>query len=250
MVLEFWKELPHLVREIDENASARAIVISSTGKHFTAGMDLGVFTSDVATFDGEMGRVRERIRGLVLELQGTFSALEEVRIPVLAAIQGGCIGGGVDMVSACDMRYCTADAFFTIMEVNLGMTADVGTLQRLPHIIPSGITREMAYTGRRMYADEAKECGLVNRVYENQEAMLEGVLEIAREIASKSPLAVRGSKEMLNYSRDHNVRDSLDHIATWQSGMFQQQDMMESFVAKSEKRDPVYDNLLVIKKIL
>jgi enoyl-CoA hydratase len=142
------------------------------------------------------------------------------------------------------MRYCTADAFFVIQEINIGMTADVGTLQRLPKVIPDGAARELAYTGRRMPAARAKEVGLVNEVYESQEAMLTDVMQIAREIASKSPLAVWGSKEMLTYARDHSVADGLNHIATWQTGMFQPADMMEAFAAKAEKRDAVYDDLL------
>jgi enoyl-CoA hydratase len=148
------------------------------------------------------------------------------------------------MVTAADMRYCSADAFFVIQEINIGMTADVGTLQRLPKLIPDGVAREMAYTGRRMTAQRALEVGLVNEVFPTHEALVEGVLSIAGEIASKSPLAVWGSKEMLTYARDHSVADSLNHIATWQTGMFQPSDMVESFTARAEGREPVYPDLL------
>jgi enoyl-CoA hydratase len=214
-------------------------------------MDLAVFTSGGDdTKNAEPARRRANLRRDVLRLQETFSCLDRARIPVLAAIQGGCIGGGVDMISACDMRYCTEDAFFCIQEINIGMTADVGTFPRLPHLIPQGIVRELAYTGRRLSAQEAVEVGLVNRVYPNHDALVEGVLEIAGEIAARSPLAVWGSKEMLNYARDHSIADGLDYIATWQTGMFQPTDMMEAFTAKSEKREPEYADLLPLKKKL
>jgi enoyl-CoA hydratase len=251
MTPAFWTELPQIVNQISDEGRARAIVLSSTGKHFTAGMDLSVFTggSGVAPGNGaadstEVGRARANLRLMALHLQDSFNCLERARMPVLAAIQGGCIGGGVDMVSACDMRYATADAFFCIQEINIGMTADVGTLQRLPKIVPEGIVRELAYTGRRMSAARAKEIGLVNEVYPDQATMLAGVMEIAEEIAQKSPLAIWGSKEMINYTRDHSVADSLNYIATWQTGMFQAGDMMESFAARTEKRAPRFDDLL------
>jgi len=250
MTRAFWGELPQALRELDATGKARVVVISSTGKHFSAGMDLSVFQGaglePPAT--QEVGRQREELRRMVLELQGSFSAIEQVRMPVIAAIQGGCIGGAVDMVSACDMRYCTAEAFFCIQEINIGMVADVGTLQRLPTLVAPGMARELAYTGRRLPAARAREIGLVNEVYEDQAAMLAAVEQIAREIAERSPLAVHGSKEMLNYARDHSVADSLNLIATWQTGMFQAADMLECFVARSEKREPVFEDLVPIKR--
>tara|TARA_R110002110_G_scaffold165930_19_gene366390 strand:+ start:7215 stop:8081 length:867 start_codon:yes stop_codon:yes gene_type:complete len=240
----FWRELPEIVREIDEGALARAIVISSTGKHFTAGMDLSVFTSGPDNKGKETGRLRANLMRTVLKLQKTFGCLDEARMPVLMAVQGGCIGGGVDFASASDMRYCTKDAFFCIQEINIGMTADVGTFPRLPHLMPQGLVRELAYTGRRLYAEEAKDCGFVNQVFETQEDMLAAVTGIAKDIAARSPLAVHGSKEMINYARDHSIADGLKHIAVWQTGMFQPADMMESFAAKAEKREPEFDDLL------
>lgn len=244
MVPEFWRELPYIVTGISDAASARVVVISSTGKHFSAGMDLSVFSDGHLQADAELGRKQARMRSNAKVLQWSFTALEKARIPVLAAVQGGVIGGAVDLVTACDMRYATADAFFCIQEINIGMTADVGTLQRLGKVIPEGVARELAYTGRRMPAQRAYEVGLVQQVYPDQEALLAGVLETAREIAAKSPLAIWGTKVSMNYARDHSVDDSLEQIATWQSGMFQPADMMETFVAKAEKRPPVFPDLL------
>jgi len=250
MVREFWTDLPDIVRGLDARGDVRAIVVSSTGRHFCAGMDLGVFTSgDTAITpgdSGEMGRIRARLRQTALMLQESFTAFERVRMPVLAAIQGGCIGGAVDMVTAADMRYASADAFFVIQEINIGMTADVGTLQRLPKIIPDGVARELAYTGRRMSAQRALEVGLINEIFPTHEELVVGVLEIAREIASKSPLAIWGTKEMLLYSRDHSVADGLNHIATWQTGMFQPSDMLEAFGANAEGREPQFPDLLPV----
>ena len=245
MVPAFWDELPALVRELDATGEARVVVLASTGRHFSAGMDLAVFDGGNRPHkEAPQGHVRANMRSNVLHLQETFSALEKARMPVLAAIQGGCIGGAVDMVTACDMRYASEDAFFCIQEINIGMTADVGTLQRLPKLIPEGVCRELAYTGRRMPAAEAKAVGLVNEVFADHEALLAGVQEVARTIASKPPLAVYGSKEMITYSRDHSTADSLEHIATWQAGMYQISDMAESFTAKAEGREGEFDDLL------
>ena len=247
MTAEFWTELPELVAEIDRSASARVIVISSTGKHFSAGMDLSVFSGESNLLGSpgtsEEGRRRAHLWSTVLRLQQSFTVLNEVRMPVLAAIQGGCIGGAVDMVTAADIRYGSADAFFCIHVINIGMTADVGTLQRLPKIIPEGIARELAYTGDRMSAQRAKEVGLVNEVFDDHDALVAGVLEIAARIASKSPLAIWGTKEMFNFTRDHSVADSLRYRAGWQSGMFQPTDMMEEFSAKAAKRPANFDEI-------
>lgn len=244
MVDAFWTELPEAVRHIDEGALARVIVISSQGKHFSAGMDLSVFQNMEASFKGEPARRAEAFRRHVLKLQDAFNALEEARMPVLVAAQGGIIGGAVDMISACDIRYCTDDAFFCIKETEIGMTADVGTLQRLPHLIPQGLVRELAYTGRNMMSQEALSSGLVNQVYKDQETMINEVMKIAKTIAGHSPMAVAGCKEMINYTRDHSVSDSLNYIATWQCGMLQMPDVMEALTAGQQKRQPVFENLL------
>jgi len=248
MIPAFWRELPAIVNELSDSGDVRVIVVSSSGKHFTAGMDLSVFGGDSLAGAGEVGRVRANLRLNVLHLQEAFTAFERARVPVIAAVQGGCIGGGVDMVCACDMRYATADAFFCIQEINIGMTADVGTLQRLPKLIPEAIAREYAYTGRRLLAARAHELGFVNGVYGTHDQMIEGVMAVAGEIAARSPLAVWGSKEMITYARDHSVADGLNFIATWQTGMFQPADMTEAFVARAEKRNPSYDDLHAVRR--
>lgn len=254
MVPEFWRELPEIVIDIDRNAKARVIVVSSTGKHFSAGMDLSVFTGGqaagtAAASKEERGRTRANLRLGVLAIQETFNALERARMPVLIAIQGGCVGGAVDFASACDCRYATEDAFFVIQEINLGMTADVGTFPRLCHLMPEGMVRELAYSGRRLPAKKAMELGLINAIFPTQDAMLAHVMAVAKDIAEKSPLAVHGSKAMINYARDHTIADGLDYIATWQAGMYNPEtDMKESFVAKAEKRDPKFADLLPLRK--
>jgi enoyl-CoA hydratase len=245
----FWSVLPAIVRDIDQNARARVIVISSTGKHFSGGMDLEVFAENgaLAAEQHDPHVAAEAFRHLVLALQATFSCLDEARIPVIAAIQGGCIGGAVDMTSACDIRYCTADAFFCIQEINLAMTADVGTFPRLCKLIPEGWVRELAYTGRRLPAEKAKAIGLVNEVYPDHATMMNAVMETAREIAAKNPLAVTGSKVMINHARDHATKDTLDHIALWQAGMFARGHMAEAFKAQQEKRAPRYPDLAKVR---
>jgi enoyl-CoA hydratase len=243
MVREFWSELPEIVRGISDAGSARVIVLSSTGKHFCAGMDLGVF-AEAPHPDAEAGRRQAHTRSLVLLLQQTASCLEKARLPVLAAVQGGCIGGAVDLVTAADCRYASRDAFFVVQEISVGMTADIGTLQRLGRVVPEGVARELAFTGRRMTAERAYEVGLVQALYDDHDALVKGTLETAREIAAKSPLALWGTKVAMNYARDHGVDQGLEQIATWQAGMFQQADLLESFMAKSEGRDPAYHELL------
>jgi enoyl-CoA hydratase len=239
MIPEFWDELPEIVGDIDENARARAIVISSTGPHFSSGLDVKAFFTGGES--GSAGADTELQRGAnfyhtVLRMQETFSCLEACRMPVIAAIQGGAIGGGVDLATACDMRYATENAFFTIFEINIGMTADVGTFPRLVKLIPEGVVRELSYTGRRMPAREAQAVGLINRVFPDQETMLAEVMDIARQIASKAPLAVYGCKRMINYARDHSTADGLDYIGIWNASMLQPQEMLEAMTANAEKR--------------
>lgn len=244
MIKEFWSELPDLIVEISNEGEARVILISAKGKHFTAGMDLGNFTdSDLAEKDEHQGLQNEAIYRLTKDLQYSFSSLEKSRIPVIVAIQGACVGGGVDMISACDIRYATSDAFFCIQETNLGLVADVGTLQRLPKLIPEGIVRDLALTGRKMMADEAEKYGLISAIFDDQESMLDHAMDTAREIASKSPLAISGIKEIINYSRDHSVDESLNYVALWNAAMKYEDDLKETFLAKMEKRNELFQGL-------
>jgi len=254
MVPEFWRELPGIVSGIDREVKARVIVVSSTGKHFTAGMDLSVFTGATTGTSGrekqERGRRNANFRQHVLDLHETFNVLDRARIPILMAVQGGCVGGGVDFSSVCDSRYATEDAFFVIQEINIGMTADAGTFPRLCNLLPQGILRELAYSGRRLPARKAFELGFVNAIFPDQAAMMDHVMAVAKDIAEKSPLAVHGSKVMINYARDHSIADGLDYIATWQAGMYNPEtDMAEAFKAKQEKRLADFADLLPVRRV-
>ena len=252
MTRDFWVELGDALDEINRDSEVRVVVLSSTGKHFCAGMDLSAFSNGVDDIPDDKkpdhARVGEVLYRTAKELQGYISKLEEIRVPVIAAVHGGVIGGALDLITACDMRFASNDAFFCIQEINIGMAADVGTLQRLPKIIPDSKMREMAYTGRRMLADEAKDSGLVGEIYETQDEMLDAVYELAAEIASKSPVAIYGLKAVMNYSRDHNVSDSLDFNALWSGAMLSQADMTEAMTAQMEKRDANFDKMVDVKK--
>jgi enoyl-CoA hydratase len=255
MTKAFWSELPELVDKISDEGKARVIVLSAQGKHFCAGMDLANFKSDgdflsTDTKKITQGRRSEAQFRVTRDLQYSISCLEKSRIPVIAAIQGACIGAGVDLITACDIRYASSDAFFCIQEINIGMAADVGTLQRLPYLIPEGILRELAFTGRRFSADESLKYGLVNAVFDTPDAVIEQALAVAREIADKAPLAISGIKEVLNYNRDHTVEESLNYNALWNAAMNFSDDMMEAFKSKTEKRDPDFQDLVKKGKYL
>ncbi|KPM56450.1 enoyl-CoA hydratase [Frankia sp. CcI49] len=240
---EFWYEFPQALARLGADGAVRALVVASTGRHFTAGLDLSAFGSAELFADGEPARANLARRSLILRMQEALTALERLRVPVLAAVQGGCIGGGVDLITACDMRYATADAFFTVQETKIGIPADLGTLQRLPRVIPDGLARELVYTGRRLPADQALAAGLVNQVFPDRDAMLRGVGEIAAEIVANSPVAVWGSKELLLHARDHTVADGLTYTATWQGGAFQPGEVAESVQARFDKRAARYQDL-------
>lgn len=254
MIPAFWNELPEIVATLSDEGRARVIVLSAEGRHFCSGMDTTVFTGEggIAHDAGNGTRSRARLasgfRAMAMHLQETFTCLERARMPVIAAIQGACVGGGVDLVTAADLRYATEDAFFCIQEINIGMTADVGTLQRLPKLVPPGVVAELAYTGRRMPAARAREVGLVNEVFADHAALLEGVHAVATEIASKSPLAVHGTKQTMAYAREHTVADGLEYIATWNASMLDPDDMAEAFRAMAEKRPAVYADLPPVRR--
>ena len=233
-----WAELRCVFRYLDGLPEARVVVLTGAGKNFTGGIDLDMLMGIGGPAKTETcpGRLREHLRLQVLDLQDVISSLDACRKPVLAAIHGACVGGGVDLVTAADMRYCTEDARFVVKEIDLGLVADVGTLQRLPKVIGDGMAREMAFTGRPVAGPEAKEIGLVNRCYPTKEAMLDGVMTLARQIAAKSPLAMRGTKEMIRYTRDHTVADSLEMMAIWNAGLLQSEDLAEAFAATKERR--------------
>jgi len=240
---ELWFAIGNCFSELDESKSVRVCIISGVDSNFTSGIDLKYLQHllhEIHKYDCD-GRKREFLRSKILKLQAAFSQIESCRKPVIAAIHGGCIGAGVDLISACDIRYSTKNSVFQIKEIDLGITADVGTLQRLPHLIPQGIVRELAFTGRKFSGNEAQSLGLVNYCYEDKKTMMTEVRKIADQIASKSPLAMRGVKEMLLYSRDHSVVSGLNHVATWNSAMLLSSDLEESIMALMQKRSPEYN---------
>jgi enoyl-CoA hydratase len=247
MVSEFWSELPQIIEQLDSDGTTRALVVTGQGKHFSSGMDLAVFES--ALISTNSASDREAFSKLVLKLQDSFTALETARMPTIAAITGACIGAAVDLICACDLRYCTADAFFTIQEINLGIMADLGTLQRLPKLIPSAIARELAFTGAKLTAQRAKEIGFVNEVFETPEELHEKVTAVAREIASKSPVAISASKHALNFARDHSVPESLRQAATLQASIFDRDQLLTCIQAAKEKRTPTFDHLKPISTL-
>lgn len=242
---DFWADLPRLMGALDADVSVRAVVLSGAGKHFTGGMDLSTFNGLMEMLKAEPARASYAMRQKVLYYQETFNALERSRLPVIAAIHGACIGGGIDMISACDIRLAAQNAYFSIEEINIGMAADVGTLQRLPRLIPMGIVQELAMTGRRFTAEEARDWGLVSGTLEaDAGAVRSAALTMAAGIAAKSPLAIAGIKNAVIYARDHRVADGLDQIATWNGGMLRPEDLMGAMQARMAKKQAVFKDLL------
>ena len=241
MNLAMWHDIRQAFDWVDATPEARVAVLQAEGKYFTAGIDLQMMMGlgqEIA--DDCEARMREKLRRLILDLQDTLTSLERCRKPVLAAIHGGCIGGGIDLITCADMRYCSSDAFFTIKEIDIGMTADVGTLQRLPRLIGDGMARELAYTARTVNAPEALSLRLVNQVFDTPQALRNGVHALAATIATKSPLAVRGVKEMISYARDHSVADGLNLVATWNAALLMSDDLQEALTARKERRAPQF----------
>ena len=241
----FWRELDTALTELHHGNSARVLVISSTGKHFSAGMALDTFAGAIQ-MDDKSPEGRAAMFDSLSDMQATFTKLEKLRIPVIAAIQGGCIGGAVDMVTACCLRYASAEAFFCIQEINIGMVADVGTLQRLPKLIPLAVVKELAYTGRRMGAEQALQYGLVNAVLPTPEAALAAALQCAREIASKPPIAIWGTKQAVHYARDHTVDESLSQMGWLQAAIWSNRHVGEAVGAMKAKRSAEFPPLATL----
>ncbi|MEG1833760.1 MAG: enoyl-CoA hydratase-related protein [Burkholderiaceae bacterium] len=243
-VPDFYPALRDAVAALHDGGRTRALVISSTGKHFSAGMALEVFAaSGNALLDTGSARARLSFADSLRRLMRCFDVLDEARFPVICAIQGGCIGGALDLAAACDIRVCSAEAFFTIQEIQIGMTADLGVLQRLPKIVPIGVAREMAYTGDRVGAERALAIGLVNAVLPDPAAAIEHALTLAQTIAAKSPLAIAGSKLAINFARDHGSAESLNQMALLQSSIFDTREMMEAILAWKSKRPGEFEPL-------
>ena len=249
MVPEFFPALRDSLRELHDSGSARVLVISSTGKHFCAGMALETFAGQGSMLDTSNPRARLSFQDSLRRLMDCFTALDEARFPVLCAIQGGCIGGAFDLAAACDIRYASADAFFSVQEINIGMAADLGVLQRLQGIMPSGLARELAYTGERLTAERALAVGLVNAVLPDADSLLAHVMQVAKKIAGKSPLAVAGSKLALNHARDHGVAASLQQMSLLQSAIFDTAEMGRAIVAWKDKQPADFEPLTPIGKL-
>lgn len=242
----FWRECRECFQRLSTDKDCRVVVLSAAGKVFTAGLDLTDMSEIAIISNPELDASRKAfmVRNTIRDYQETFTVIEKCSKPVIAAIHSACVGGGVDMTSACDIRYCTGDAWFQIKEVDVGLAADVGTLQRFPKIVGNdSLVRELCFTARKFYSDEAKQMGFVSRIFQDKEAMMGGALDVASLIASKSPVAVQGSKISLVYSRDHGVQEGLDHVGLWNQSMLQSEDVMKSVMASMEKKQPTFSKL-------
>lgn len=240
----FFPALRDAVRALDDAGRTRVLVISSTGRHFSAGMALDVFAgADMPMLDVSTARNRQAFQTGLRRLMACFDALEEARFPVICAVQGGCIGGALDLAAACDIRLCAADAFFTVQEIHIGMAADLGSLQRLPKIVPQGMARQMAYTGERVDAERALAMGLVNAVLPDEAALQRHAAELATQIAAKSPLAIAGSKLALNIARDHGTAEALSQMTLLQSAIFDIGEMARAIEGWKSKRSAEFQPL-------
>jgi enoyl-CoA hydratase len=245
----FFPLLRDAVQALNDEGQVRVLVISSTGKHFSAGMALDTFASDEELLHTDTPRARLAFQETLRRLMACFDVLDTVRFPVICAVQGGCIGGGLDLATACDLRYCSADAFFCLQEINIGMTADLGVMQRLPKIVAPGIAREMAYTGERVSSERALAIGLVNAVLPDAPSLVEHAMAVARGIAAKSPLAITGSKLALNYARDHGTAAALAQMTLLQSAIFDSAEMTEAIGAWKDKRGGSFEPLGPVAKV-
>jgi enoyl-CoA hydratase len=249
MTPAFFPAVGDTVRALSDQGETRALVISSTGKHFSAGMALDVFAGDELALAAKTPRERLSFQRSLKKLMDCFSALDEARFPIVCAIQGACVGGALDLATACDIRVCSADAFFTVQEISIGMAADLGVLQRLPKIVAQGVAREMAYSGERVGAERALAIGLVNAVLADADAARERALAMARTIASKSPLAIAGTKLALNHARDHSTASALEQMTLLQSAIFDTDEMAAAIEAWKSKRDAEFAALAPVAKV-
>ncbi|XP_028795941.1 delta(3,5)-Delta(2,4)-dienoyl-CoA isomerase, peroxisomal-like [Neltuma alba] len=241
---DFFTELPKALHYLDHNPQVNVIVLSGAGGHFCSGIDLNSLSSTFKDHSSsDRGRSGEKLRRHILGLQDAITAIERCRKPVIASIQGACIGGGVDIITACDIRLCTKDAFFSVKEVDLAITSDLGTLQRLPSIVGYGNAIELALTARRFSGLEAKELGLVSRAFDSKHELDEAVWDVAEAIAAKSSLAVIGTKAVLLKSRDLTVEQGLDYVATRNAATLLSNDLHEAVLAHIQKRKPTFAKL-------
>jgi enoyl-CoA hydratase len=240
---DFWREMPEAFAELDRDEAARAIIVRGEGNNFSYGLDLAAMVGDLGSHFGggeNLAAERTRLLDLVGEMQKAFDNVAACRKPVIAAINGWCVGGGVDLIASCDIRLCSADARFSLREVKVAIVADLGSLQRLPRIIGEGATRELAFTGKDIHASRALQIGLVSETYESRDALLEAARTLAGEIADNPPLVVQGIKRVMNYCADKSVADGLDYVAVWNSAFLQSADLMEAMTAFRERRAPQF----------
>lgn len=242
----FWSELPRAVAEMDRGGEVRALLISSSGAMFCSGIDLTMF-SDETLSSVATPLERERLKHLILQLQGALSSLQSCRFPVLAAVQGACLGAGLDLISACDLRWGTKDSFYVVQEINIGIMADLGSLQRLPQLLPDALVRELAFTGAKLSAERAYQYGFLNGLCQSHEEAVATALGAAKLIAQKSPLAVAASKKCLNYLPGHTMDEALDYCATLQSSIFDPADVMAQVMAMKSKSAHQAKDLLALK---
>ena len=240
---KLWFEIEKLANWVNENPDVRVLILAGHGTHFTSGIDFSLIQEMSSYFQKKPQGIRQEwLYREIRKLQNAFSALENCSKPVLAAVHGSCIGGGVDLISACDMRYATEDSRFCIKEIDLAIVADIGTIQRLPTIIGEGMARELTMTARPFSGQEAKEIKLVNRTYPSKEAMMHGVKEIAQCIAKKSPLSMRNTKRTFVYGRDHSVQEGLEQVARLNAGILFSSDSTEAMTSMMQKKKPSFSD--------
>ncbi|XP_060576555.1 delta(3,5)-Delta(2,4)-dienoyl-CoA isomerase, mitochondrial-like [Ruditapes philippinarum] len=243
----FFSEIGTCFQKLSDDSDCRVIVLSGAGKIFTSGLDLTDLGTVIAIRENEdidVGRKATQMRKFLTKWQEDFNQIEKCSKPVIAAIHSACVGGGVDLTSACDIRYCSEDAWFQIKEIDLGLAADLGTLQRFPKVIGNdSYARELAFTARKFYADEAKQMGFISRILPDKDSLLSAALDTAALIASKSPIAVQGTKTSMVYSRDHSVQEGLAHIGIWNQSMLQSTDMTEAAMAQMQKKEAKFSKL-------